>query len=134
MSSSKLKSLSNLKVEANNIFNEKFLKEKDLALEPISLLFESESSLNDCNITEKNSLLLDLNIERSKTNNIKESALFNSNIIIVQPDSDEEREPSSFEILSKEIDKINRLISLRKSKRKRKYSSNSKKKSSESMK
>ena len=113
-SKSLLKSAWKEKIEPNNIFDEKFLNEKDLALQPIEFLFETEKEgLSNKNINKK-ILSLDSKKEKKKTRkSLKESDLYDSNIVIVQTASDYDSEENTINQFEKEIQKINKLISKR---------------------
>ena len=113
-SKSLLKSEWKEKIEPNNIFDEKFLNEKDLALQPIEFLFETEKEgLSNKNINKK-ILSLDNKKEKKKTRkSLKESDLYDSNIVIVQTASDYDSEENTINQFEKEIQKINKLISKR---------------------
>ena len=112
-SKSLLKSAWKEKIEPNNIFDEKFLNEKDLALQPIEFLFEIEKE----NLSKKNInkiiLLLNNKKEKKPRKCLKESDLYDSNIVIVQTASDYDSEENTINQFEKEIQKINKLISKR---------------------
>ena len=112
-SKSLLKSAWKEKIEPNNIFDEKFLNEKDLALQPIEFLFEIENeNLSKKNINKK-ILSLDNKKEKKPRKSLKESDLYDSNIVIVQTASDYDSEENTINQFEKEIQKINKLISKR---------------------
>ena len=112
-SKSLLKSAWKEKIEPNNIFDEKFLNEKDLALQPIEFLFEIENeNLSKKNINKK-ILSLDNKKEKKQRKSLKESDLYDSNIVIVQTASDYDSEENTINQFEKEIQKINKLISKR---------------------
>ena len=112
-SKSLLKSAWKEKIEPNNIFDEKFLNEKDLALQPIEFLFEIENeNLSKKNINKK-ILSLDNKKEKKSRKSLKESDLYDSNIVIVQTASDYDSEENTINQFEKEIQKINKLISKR---------------------
>ena len=123
MSSNSLKTAWKYKTEPKDIFDDKFLNEKDLALQPINFLLDAEI------IVDNKNLSLDNKKERPKKKSLKESDLYDSNIIIIQELSYDESEPTSINQIEKEVEKINKLI-LRKSKKNKKNLSKSKKKSS----
>jgi hypothetical protein len=104
-----LKSAWKFKIEPTNIFDNNFLKEKDSALQPIDFFFEDQILINNDNINNKNISIN--NEEIHKKNSIKESDIYDSNIIIIKEQSDEETEFTSFNNqLGKEIQKINSLM------------------------
>ena len=113
-SKSLLKSAWKEKIEPNNIFDEKFLNEKDLALQPIEFLFETEKEGLSNKKINKKILSLDNKKEKKKTRkSLKESDLYDSNIVIVQTASDYDSEENTINQFEKEIEKINKLITKR---------------------
>ena len=130
MSSISLNAALKYKNEPINIFDDNFLNEKDLALQPMNFIIDAENFLINDNINNKN-LLLNTNIkERPKKKSLKESDLYDSNIIIVQEQSDDDESiPTSYNQIEKEVEKINKII-LHKLKKNKRKSSKSKKKSS----
>ena len=91
------------KISQKNIFNEKFLKDKDNALKPIDFLFES---LDD---NEDETLPSQKKINEKSVNKISKSYSLNSNIIIIESSSENSIEPTFNNLLEKEIEKINSL-------------------------
>ena len=130
MSSISLNAALKYKNEPINIFDNNFLNEKDLALQPMNFIIDAENFLINDNINNKN-LSLNTNIkERPKKKSLKESDLYDSNIIIVQEQSDDDESiPTSYNQIEKEVEKINKII-LHKLKKNKRKSSKSKKKSS----
>ena len=130
MSSISLNAALKYKNEPINIFDDNFLNEKDLALQPMNFIIDAENFLFNDNINNKN-LSLNTNIkERPKKKSLKESDLYDSNIIIVQEQSDDDESiPTSYNQIEKEVEKINKII-LHKLKKNKRKSSKSKKKSS----
>ena len=101
-----LKSAWKYKIEPTNFFDNNFLKEKDLALQPIDFFSEDQISINNDNINNKNISIN--NEEIHNNNNIKESDIYDSNIIIIKEQSDKDTEFTSFNNqIGKEIQKIN---------------------------
>jgi len=100
------------KIEPTNIFDDNFLNEKDSALQPINFLLEAENLLNSENDKNRlNSKNLSLQIkEKYKRKSLKESDLYDSNIIIVQELADEDSASSSSNKLQKEIKKLNKML------------------------
>ena len=133
MSYSSLKTAWKFKIEPKNIFDDVFLNEKDFALQPINFLLEAENLLNsENNINKLNNNNLSLQIkDKNKRKSLKESDLYDSNIIIVQELEDEDTASSSSNQLQKEIKKLTKM--LRKNKAK-KINSQSKKNSANSAK
>ena len=133
MSYSSLKTAWKFKIEPTNIFDDDFLNEKDFALQPINFLLEAENLLNsENNINKLNNNNLSLQIkDKNKRKSLKESDLYDSNIIIVQELEDEDTASSSSNQLQKEIKKLTKM--LRKNKAK-KINSQSKKNSTNSVK
>ena len=112
MSTMSLKTACMFKIEPSNIFDDNFLKEKDSALQPINFLLEAENLLNSENDKNRlNSKNLSLQIkEKYKRKSLKESDLYDSNIIIVQELADEDSASSSSNKLQKEIKKLNKML------------------------
>jgi hypothetical protein len=109
MSSIALKSAWKYKIDPTNIFDDNFLKEKDSALKPIDFFLKDQILISNDNINNKNISIN--NEEIHKKNSIKESDIYDSNIIIIKEQSDEETEFTSFNNqLGKEIQKINSLM------------------------
>ena len=107
MSSITLKSAWKFKIEPTNIFDNNFLKEKDLALQPIDFFLEDQILINNDNINNKNFSNNNEEIDNDN-NNIKESDIYDSNIIIINEQSDDNTEFTSFNNqIGKEIQKIN---------------------------
>ena len=133
MSSTSMNTAWKFKIEPKNIFDDVFLYEKDFALQPIHFLIEAENLLNsENNINKLNNNNLSLQIkDKNKRKSLKESDLYDSNIIIVQELEDEDTASSSSNQLQKEIKKLTKM--LRKNKAK-KINSQSKKNSSNSAK
>ena len=133
MSSTSMNTAWKFKIEPKNIFDDVFLNEKDFALQPINFLLEAENLLNsENNINKLNNNNLSLQIkDKNKRKSLKESDLYDSNIIIVQELEDEDTASSSSNQLQKEIKKLTKM--LRKNKAK-KINSQSKKNSTNSVK
>ena len=112
MSTMSLKTACMFKIEPTNIFDDNFLNEKDSALQPINFLLEAENLLNSENDKNRlNSKNLSLQIkEKYKRKSLKESDLYDSNIIIVQELADEDSASSSSNQLQKEIKKLNKML------------------------
>ena len=87
------------KTEENN-FIDIFLREKDLAMQSLDFILEAEKFLEE----KENDII----INKKNKKKIKDSALYDSNIIIMQTLSDEENEPTQIE---REIEKLNKLLS-----------------------
>ena len=138
MSNFILKSAWKEKIDIINIFDEKFLNEKDIALQPISFILDINNNLNNDNLNKnpplsKNSTLTKNKKEEkdkspkitkkntSKRKSLKNSGLYNSNIIIVQSITDEDGDDdSSFNQIEKEVEKIKRMMTKSKSKKNKK--------------
>ena len=126
MSSTSLETSFKFKIESTNIFDDKFLNEKDFALQPINYLLEAENLLNnenDINRLKNKNLSLQKK-DKFKRKSLKESDLYDSNIIIVQELEDEDSDSSSSDQLQKEIKKLIKM--LRKSKGKKNNSQSKK--------
>ena len=91
------------KISPINIFNEKFLKDKDNALKPIEFLFESFDENEDETLPSQKKL------NEKSMNKISKSFSFNSNIIIVESSSENSEESDYNNLIEKEIEKINTL-------------------------
>ena len=106
MSSSFSKSSLKYKAEERNTFFDNFLKEKDLAMQSLDFILEAEKLLyEEENNIQKNK---EDKKKKKKKTNLKDSALYDSNIIIIQTLSDFENEPTQIE---KEIGKLEKLLS-----------------------
>ena len=91
------------KISPINIFNEKFLKDKDDALKPIEFLFESFEENEDETLPSQKKL------NEKSINKISKSFTFNSNIIIVESSSENSKDSDYNNLIEKEIEKINTL-------------------------
>ena len=91
------------KISPINIFNEKFLKDKDNALKPIEFLFESSEENEDETLPSQKKL------NEKSINKISKSFTFNSNIIIVESSSENSKDSDYNNLIEKEIEKINTL-------------------------
>ena len=147
-----LKSAWKNKMELINIFDEKFLNEKDLALQPISFILELDENFNKENLKKKN-LSNDNNLQvknpkeekeksqksqksqkTKKTKNkdsqkrksLKDSDLYSSNIVIIQSITDDGSNGSSYNKIEKEVEKLKRMMSRGRSKKNRNKSSKTK--------
>ena len=108
MSTITLKSAWKYKIQPTNIFDNNFLKEKDLALEPIDFFLEDQILISNDNINNKN---IFVNKDEIHNNNKKESDIYDSNIVIIKEQSDDDTELTSFNNqIGKEIEKINTLM------------------------
>ena len=118
MSSTSLKTACKFKIEPTNIFDDNFLSEKDFALQPINFWLEAENLLNNENdINRLNNKNLSLQIkDKYQRKSLKESDLYDSNIIIVHELADEDSASSSSNRLQKEIKKLNKMLRKKKSK------------------
>ena len=91
------------KISPINIFNEKFLKDKDNALKPIEFLFESSEENEDETLPSQKKL------NEKSINKISKSFTFNSNIIIVESSSENSKDSDYNNLIEKEIEKIDTL-------------------------
>ena len=96
-------SSSKSKISPINIFNEKFLKDKDNALKPIEFLFDSIDENEDETLPSQKK------INEKSMNKISKSFSFNSNIIIIESSSGNSYESDFNDLIEKEIEKINSL-------------------------
>ena len=93
-----------LKIQSNDIFDNEFLNDKDMALQPLDFLFELSDKLPQNNLTNNKK-------EKPKKKSLKESDLYDSNIIIIHTASEEEESgPTSFNQIEKEVEKIHKYI------------------------
>ena len=118
MSSTSMNTAWKFKIEPKNIFDDVFLNEKDFALQPINFLLEAENLLNsENNVNKLNNNNLSLQIkDKNKRKSLKESDLYDSNIIIVQELEDEDTASSSSNQLQKEIKKLTKMLRKNKAK------------------
>ena len=145
MSNYILKSAWKKKIEIINIFDDKFLNEKDIALQPITFNIEiSNNNKSDNNLkkslpsnnnTESRKSIKSKNEEKDKnpktnTNNInnnskkkksiRNSGLYSSNIVIVQSITDGDNDGESSFNIEREVQKIKRMMTKSKSKKNKK--------------
>ena len=92
-------SSSKSKLSSKDIFNYDFLKEKDDALKPLELLFDSIDIKDEALSPKKK-------INKKPKNKLKSSITFNSNIIIVDSESVNSNEPTFNDLVEREIEKI----------------------------
>ena len=116
MSSTSMKTAWKFKIEPTNVFDDKFLNEKDFALQPINFMLEAGNLLNSENdINRLNSKNLSLQVkDKNKRKSLKESDLYDSNIIIVHELEDEDSASSSSNQLQKEIKKLCKMLNHKK--------------------
>ena len=111
MLSNTFKSSWKKKIEPINCFDNNFLNEKDKALEPLQFLLDSEDILSEKNINNnKLTIKNEKNKGRGKKKSLKESDLYDSNIVIIESVSEDESEPTTFNQIEKQVKKINKLI------------------------
>ena len=135
-----------------NYFNEDFLNSKDEALQPITLFFENidildipQDKINNFRIQEKEKEKKSDNSKKSqnfqnsqrstsnsnkkseKRKSITDSQIYSSNIVIVQNEENEDLSPT--DPIEKEVEKLKRIMSRNREKKKRRanksYKSNS---------
>ena len=130
------------KLGSINQFVNEFLTSKDKALEPIKFLFENDEDLDlspkvrHLSIKAKKDRKSDRSSKKSKksknsTNNTnkksarrksaRESQLYSSNIVIVHNDEEEDEE-SSTDPIEKEVEKLQKLMSKSRTKKKKRTS------------
>ena len=108
MSTITLKSAWKYKIEPTNVFDDNFLKEKDSALQPIDFFLEDQILISNDNINNKN---IFVNNDEIHNNNKNESDIYDSNIVIIKEQSDDDTELTSFNNqIGKEIQKINTMM------------------------
>ena len=121
MSAIALKSAWKYKIDPTNIFNDNFLKEKDSALQPIDFFLENKILISNNDINNNKNISIN---NDEINNNKKESDIYDSNIIIIKEQSDDDTEFTSFNNkFGKEIEKINSMM-LPKMKKKKKIQKN----------
>ena len=143
MSNYILKSAWKEKIEIINIFDEKFLNEKDIALQPITCILETNNNLINDNLQNKNIAssrntgsiqsikskkeekdkspkVKSKNTPRKKS--IRNSGLYSSNIVIVQSITDGDNDGESSFNIEREVQKIKRMMTKSKSKKNKKKS------------
>ena len=126
------------KLGSINQFVDEFLNSKDKALEPIKFLFENDEDFDispkvrhlsikvkkekrtDRSKKSKKSQKSTSNTNKKSTRkkSVKDSQLYSSNIVIVHNDEDEE-ENSSIDPIGKEVEKLKKLMSKSRSKKKK---------------
>ena len=141
---SNLKSAWKYKIEIKDIFDEKFLLEKDIALQPISFIYENENNnikkpkKKKKSLSNRNSITINNKKEedkeekdlKSQRNSIRKSLKkyesFSSNIVIVQSITDGGSQDSSVDQIGKEVEKLKKLMKRSKTKFSKKRRSKSK--------
>ena len=141
---SNLKSAWKYKIEIKDIFDEKFLLEKDIELQPISFNYENEnnnikkpkkkkkslSNRNSIKINnkkeEKSKEEKDKKSQRSIRKSLKKYESFSSNIVIVQSITDGGSQDSSVDQIGKEVEKLKKMMKRSKTKFSKKGLSKSK--------
>ena len=110
------------KTEPINHFDNNFLNEKNKALEPLQFLFESEDILSKNDINKNKSTLKNKsNKDNKRKKSLKESDLYDSNIIIIESISEDESELTSLSKIERQVKKIDKQM--KKDKQIKKYSS-----------
>ena len=129
------------KSESINKFVNEFLSSKDKALEPIKFLFDNEEEIDlspkvrHLSIKVKKEKKSDSTKKSKKSKNstsntnkksarrksVRDSQLYSSNIVIVHND-EEEDEDSSFDPIEKEVEKLQKLMSKSRAKKKKRTS------------
>ena len=129
------------KSESINKFVDEFLTSKDRALEPIKFLFENEEEMDlspkvrhlsikvkkerKTDISKKSKKSKDstsnTNKKSARRKSLRESQLYSSNIVIVHHDEEDE-ENSSTDPIEKEVEKLQKLMSKSKGKKKKRTS------------
>ena len=135
MSMIALKSAWKYKIDLINIFDEKFLNEKDIALQPLNFNLEITDDIIQENAKKKNNSNNN-NISIKKTKEEKDKAsktkskdtsrkksirnssgLYSSNIVIVNSMTEDGSECSSINKLEREVAKLKRMMSRGRSKK-----------------
>ncbi len=144
---SNLKSAWKYKIELKDIFDEKFLNEKDIALQPISFILEKENNLINNTLKHKKNMSANNNIivknkkdeEKEKKSqkskkpdlppkkkSLKKYEIYSSNIVIVQSITDGGSQDSSVDQIGKEVEKLKKFIKRSMTKYSKKNTSKSK--------
>ena len=124
MSSFILKSAWKYKMELVNIFDEKFLNDKDKALEPISFILEKENNLlygevnnqNNNNSVRKNKKeekerkSIKIKKKDSKRKSLRKYEIYSSNIVLVQTMTEDGSQSSFNDQIGKEIENIKKMV------------------------
>ena len=116
-----LNSIWKVKIDYENIFDEDFLVSKDEALQPINIFFENEEgkSTEISKRSQKSQKSTSNTNKRSaRKKSIRDSQLYDSNIIIVNDDEEEDRSPT--DPIVKEVEKFKKLMAQSKKKKKKK--------------
>ena len=136
MSSFILKSAWKYKMELVNIFDEKFLNDKDKALEPISFILEKENNLlygevnnqNNNNSVRKNKKeekerkSIKIKKKDSKRKSLRKYEIYSSNIVLVQTMTEDGSQSSFNDQIGKEIENIKKMIKRSKTNNKKRNS------------
>ena len=136
MSSFILKSAWKYKMELVNIFDEKFLNDKDKALEPISFILEKENNLlygEVNNQNNNNSVRKNKKEEKerkskkkkkkdSKRKSLRKYEIYSSNIVLVQTMTEDGSQSSFNDEIDKEIENIKKMNKRSKTKNKKRNS------------
>ena len=141
MSTITLKSAWKYKIDLINIFDEKFLNEKDIALQPLNFILEINDDIIQENVQKKNNSnnnnisIKKLKEEKDKSSKAKKSkkskskdtsrkksirnssGLYSSNIVIVNSMTEDGSECSSINKLEREVAKLKRMMSRGRSKK-----------------
>jgi hypothetical protein len=152
MSSSILNSAWKYKIEIINVFDEKFLNDKDIALQPISFISDNNNdNINgENNNIKDNANSINSNMEKKPSKNLSvkykkddksskskskskkkdikrkslnNSDLYSSNIVIIQSRTDDDSNGSSLDPIEKEVEKIKKMMTRSRSKKFRKKKS-----------
>ena len=144
MSTITLKSAWKYKIDLINIFDEKFLNEKDIALQPLNFILEINDEFIQENAKKNNISIKKTKEEKDKASKTKKSkktkskdtsrkksirnssGLYSSNIVIVNSMTEDGSECSSINKIEREVAKLKRLMSRGRSKKTNKRSSKSK--------
>ena len=141
MSSFILNSAWKYKKEIINVFDEKFLNEKDIALQPISFILDNNNDIinkENNNMTKMPSKNLSVKYKKddksskskskskkrdNKRKSLNNSDLYSSNIVIIQSRTDDDSNASSLDPIEKEVEKIKKMMTRSRSKKYRKKKS-----------
>ena len=92
------------KISSKDIFDEEFLKEKDVALKPIEISFELKEKNDEDYLTLKNEIE---EIKTTSNDKIISSYELKSNVLIIESISENTSESNFNDRIQKEIENIN---------------------------
>ena len=121
-------------MELVDVFDEKFLNEKDKALEPISFILEKENNLPNGELNNHNNNnsvtkikkeekeRKSIKIKKKERKSLRKYEIYSSNIVLVQTMTENGSQNSFNDQIGREIENINKLIKRSKTKNKKRTS------------